>query len=347
MRVIMVTNTYPTKDKPYAGSAVRIQELGLRRLGIDISILFLERQRYGKRVYWGAHHLIKQEVKRWGADLVHVQFGGVQALQAVLAEKERTVLTFHGTDLHGGMPTSIKRHLRFKFGTWCSRWAARHAGRSIVVSPSLLFYLNHVTDRVSVITTGVDFEHFKPMAVEDARRKLELDVHKKYVLFCDSGHNPLKRRDLADDAVMYARKSISNLELLELHKVSYEYVPLYLNASDCLLITSDKEGSPNIAKEALACNIPIVSVEVGDVAARIGGVRNCKIVPRNVKEIGNALIETISTGGRTNGRDISRDSIENGAICRNILAVYKQVLNLNEVKLPDADMVSPFSTYGN
>ena len=47
--------------------------------------------------------------------------------------------------------------------------------------------------------------------------------------------------------------------------VAYADVPTWINASDVLLLTSLLEGSPTIVKEALACNVPIVSTPAGDV----------------------------------------------------------------------------------
>ena len=42
-----------------------------------------------------------------------------------------------------------------------------------------------------------------------------------------------------------------------------------LSYSDLLLVTSKQEVSPNVVKEAMACNIPIISSNCGDVNERI------------------------------------------------------------------------------
>jgi glycosyltransferase involved in cell wall biosynthesis len=79
-------------------------------------------------------------------------------------------------------------------------------------------------------------------------------------------------------------------------------MPLYLNASDCLLVCSNSEGSPMIVKEALACNLPIVSVDVGDVKERIKNVSQSKIVSKNYKEIAGVISNIFNSNKRSNGR---------------------------------------------
>lgn len=325
--VLMVTNTYPTAAAPYAGSAVKMQEIGLRTLGVQVQILFLERAKYGQRVYLTAAQRIRAAAQDCAADLVHVQFGGIQALQAVRAMGRRTVLTFHGTDLHGGNPGKLSQKLSYRLGVWASRWAARRAGWNIVVASGLQRYLTGVTERVQVIPTGVDYDLFFPQPREDAKKLLTLDETAQYIVFCDANHDPIKRADLARAALQVVQAQCPKTHLLELHQVAHHDVPVYLNASACVLVTSDKEGSPNIVKEAIACNVPVVSVDVGDIAERIKGIANCHIVGRHPAEIGAAILHVLNNGGRADGREDKRDDIENLAVCQKILRVYQKILS--------------------
>ena len=88
-------------------------------------------------------------------------------------------------------------------------------------------------------------------------------------------------------------------------QVSADEVPFYLQASDCLLVTSDSEGSPCIVKEALACGLPIVSVDVGDVAQMTKGVSQCWVVDREVEVLADRVEEAVLARRRSNGREFS------------------------------------------
>jgi glycosyltransferase involved in cell wall biosynthesis len=94
-----------------------------------------------------------------------------------------------------------------------------------------------------------------------------------------------------------------------------------MNAADCLLLTSDWEGSPNVVKEALACNLPVVSVDVGDVRERLERVRPSVIVPRDSAEIGKAISDILKRGQRSNGRE-SGNVLSSETVSRRIVSLY-------------------------
>jgi glycosyltransferase involved in cell wall biosynthesis len=100
-------------------------------------------------------------------------------------------------------------------------------------------------------------------------------------------------------------------------------IPLFLNAADCLLVTSNFEGSPNIVKEALACDLPVVSVDVGDVADRLAGVSPSRVVDRSEDAIAAALLEVVGLGLRCNGAAAIGDLSEE-RIAERIVAVYRE-----------------------
>ena len=115
------------------------------------------------------------------------------------------------------------------------------------------------------------------------------------------------------------------VDLLPVFNVRHDQVPVYLNACDALVLTSLQEASPMVVKEALACNLPVVATDVGDVAERINSVQNCALSTHQPQDIAANLAEVLKVGGCTNGREaIQTLSLTN--VAERIIAVYRQVL---------------------
>jgi glycosyltransferase involved in cell wall biosynthesis len=210
--------------------------------------------------------------------------------------------------------------------TMFSRMASKRCAAVIVVSPNLLGYLPHsVREFAYVIPPGVDYDIFRPEPQETARASLGIPREGIRILFSDISGSPVKRRDIALSVVEQVQRRLPDTQLLLLSSEPYWRVPLYLNAADCLLLTSEKEGSPNIVKEALATNLPIVSVDVGDVAMRCQDVANCRIVPQDTTSLANAVIDMLAIGRGGGGRAAKRTEIENRCVCEVLHKIYKNI----------------------
>ena len=109
------------------------------------------------------------------------------------------------------------------------------------------------------------------------------------------------------------------------HGIDHEAIPYYLNASNVLVLASIKEGSPNIIKEALACNLPIVSTDVGDVKELTQGVQGCKIVARDKNAIAKAVRDILDNFKRTNGRTVIQHlSLE--SVAEKLIEFYRHII---------------------
>ena len=104
-----------------------------------------------------------------------------------------------------------------------------------------------------------------------------------------------------------------DVELHALTDVPHEVVPTWLNAADAVLLTSAHEGSPNVVKEALACNVPVVSVDVGDVRERIGKVDGCHMADSTPEDIAAKVERVVArdrpVAGRERVADVSLEAI--------------------------------------
>ena len=154
MRVLILTNAYPSVEKPWEGAAVLLQAEGLRRLGAIVRFCILRERPKGKKFIFLPIGKIRQRFEEGRFDVLHVHFGGIQALLGATVARHRCVITYHGTDLHGGKPRTIEEKVSYAVGVWCSKLASRLGGAAIVVSGTLLPCLGARHCSATVIPTG-------------------------------------------------------------------------------------------------------------------------------------------------------------------------------------------------
>jgi glycosyltransferase involved in cell wall biosynthesis len=162
--------------------------------------------------------------------------------------------------------------------------------------------------------------------MNSAREKLGLSQTKRYILFAGDRNNPRKRFDLAEKILARVKESIPDAELLVASGIAQELMPYYMNASDVMLLVSRHEGSPNVVKEALACNLPIVSANVGDVCQRIGSIDGCIVCDSDEPErFALALSRVLSRNSRIRGRE-SVMHLDENLLTMKVIAVYEKAL---------------------
>lgn len=328
MKVLMVTNCRPSEGRPGAGAFIEQQVLGLSKEGVDASWAYADRLRLGYRAYLGIGATVMKAAELCRADLVHCLYGGVMAYQVVTARSNvPVVVSFCGSDLLGENFRELGRWAASRIGVVCSKIAARRADGVIVKSRNLGLALpaNLNQGRLAVIPNGVDLDKFRPMDQKQCRRSLgwgdEIEV-----LFPRNEGSPVKRVWLAEQALELLRRKGMRVNLRRLSNVPHAEVPIWLNGSDCLLLTSLHEGSPNIVKEALACNTPVVSVPVGDVAERLSGIDGCELVSDEPESVASGLIKVLTKGGRARGGRERVSALAIEVVSRRIIRFYSEVL---------------------
>ena len=145
------------------------------------------------------------------------------------------------------------------------------------------------------------------------------------ILFVGDPKRTEKRFWLATEVINYL-KTQADVDLVIANGVSHEQMPLFMNACDVLLITSSSEGSPTIVKEALACSLPIVSVDVGDVCASIGNIPGCVVAQDElVATLSLELMRIIEKPYRLNyAIDLSK--IDEANLVQKVISVYEQAI---------------------
>lgn len=324
MNVLMVTSEWPTPTNPQWVPFLVREVRQLQAKGIELDVFSF---RGGMRPlnYFAAWKKVQRRIRQGRYDLVHAQWGQ-SGLLATFPKPLPLVVTFRGSDLNGMVVGDDRMTRTGRLLQRLSQFVAQSADQVILVSASLARWLPRL--HYHVIPSGLDLELFRPMPRAEARSILNLDQGCRYVLFAGDRSNPIKRFELAQRAVDLLNREMS-AQLLVAERVKPEQMPAYMNAADALLLSSSREGSPNVVKEALACNLPVVSVDVGDVRQRLQDVAGCVVCDGDRPQtIAAALSNVLRAGRRVEGR---------GAVkCLDIRHTTEQIVQVYEKALTGA-----------
>jgi glycosyltransferase involved in cell wall biosynthesis len=321
MRVVMITPPLPTPARPSTTAPVARQIASLRALGVQVDVLELKGIK--KLKYLPARLRLRALARP--ADLIHAHFGYSGWLARSQFSKP-VIVSFMGEDLLGTPDADGHLGVLSKVAVQVNRYVARTMDAVIVKSAEMAEVVRPV--RAHIIPNGVDLRAFRPLNPREARTVLGWTAGKRYILFPGYPAEPRKGFPLAKAAVAHASARMGEpLELVPLGDVAPDRVALFMNACDVMTLTSYHEGSPNVVKEAMACNLPIVSVPVGDVPERLAGVAGCAICPRDPAALGAALVHVLRDGRRTTGRcALQAAGLDQDTVARKILAIYDDVL---------------------
>jgi teichuronic acid biosynthesis glycosyltransferase TuaC len=256
MRVLVVTNFEPDAAAPQRGRWVRDQVEEIRRLGVEIEVFSFPP---GSSHYLPAAWRLRRLLRRESFDLVHVHYG-LTAWSALLAGARPLVVSFHGTDVRHSVVGPLSRRL-----AWRADLVAA-VSRALFEPEDGRAGLPPVPGS-AVLPCGPDLGRFRPLPRADARRELGLDPDGRYLLF---PANPDRREKRADRAAELAEAS--GAELLTGGSIEPDRMPLWVNAANAVLVTSDYEGFGLTCVEALACDVPVLSTPVGVAPFALAGI---------------------------------------------------------------------------
>lgn len=269
MRVLVVTNVFPSPAEPHRGRFVRDQVDALRRRGdIDVEVFSFP---VGLRGYPVAARELRRRYRGRRFDVVHAHFG-LCAWPALAARLGPVLVTLHGTDLFHPRSNRI------------TRAALPFAAMTAAVSRELSRLVPGAGTRraVTILPVGIDLERFRPIPRAEARARLGLDPAGPYLLF---PHDPSRRLKRHDRALEVA----GDVPLLALGKVSPEEVPYWINAANAVLIPSEAEGFGLAALEAAACGVPVLGTPVGIHGLSITGIEGSLCAPFDARAWREAL----------------------------------------------------------
>jgi teichuronic acid biosynthesis glycosyltransferase TuaC len=263
MRVLVVTNFVADAGAPQRGRWVLDQVEEIRRLGVEVELFTFPP---GSSHYLPAALRLRRLLRREDFDLVHVHYG-LTAWSALLAGARPLVVTFHGTDVRHPVVGPLSRRLAWRADLVAAVSRALFGpedgrpGLPAVPGPA-------------VLPCGPDLSRFRPLPRGEAREQLGLDPGGRYLLFPASPSRGEKRADRARELARAC-----GAELLTGGSIEPERMPLWVNAANAVLVTSDYEGFGLTCVEALACDVPVLSTPVGIAPYALAGIAGTLCAP--------------------------------------------------------------------
>lgn len=324
MNILHIAGGLPSKEKPYYQPFIKSQIDSLKAKGFNIETLDLKAYESPLN-YITSIGIIRKIIIGKNIQLIHAHYAycGFSALLA--KSKLPIVLSLMGSDLLGSADENGKITLRGYFDKIITQFVIKFVKHIIVKSHKMKNILS-LKIPIDVIPNGVNFESFKPTDMESSRQELGLNKEKFLVLFLGNRAIHRKNFPLAKLSVdLLIDSSGDNIELINPFGVPHQDIVKYMNACDVLVLTSYWEGSPNVVKEAMACNLPVVSTDVGDVNEIIAGTKNCFIVPYDAEVIAQKLKLIYNNRQRSNGRE-RIEHLRDDKIADRIISIYKKIL---------------------
>ncbi len=301
---------------------IKRQVESLQAQGLRCDVLFIRGYRSAAAYPLSALRLLAWSLRGHGYRLVHVH-GGEAALAGRFYLRAPVVVSYLGNDVLGYPTATGEIPLRQVIRSQMIRQHARLATRTITKSVEMELALPpRVRAKNTVIPNGVNLRVFRPIDRHEARRTLGWDPEAPVALFVARPDEVRKRFWLAQAAVDDARAEFPDARLEVAAGVEPDRVPVLMGAADCLIHPSSSEGSPNVVKEALMCNLPVVATPVGDIPELLDGVSPSFVVPPTAEALADAVRRCFRDRMRSNGRERAAE-LSNEAICERLLRVYE------------------------
>lgn len=327
LRILMVTGIYPTERNPHSGTFIKTLVDSLIARGVEVEIIHPKPSPVLFRYAITAAQVFFKTLSG-NFDIVHGHYGQ-WCLLARMQWTTPVVASFLGSDLLGDVTLEGRLTKKGVIVTRLSRWLCRRVDAVTVKSEEMMKAAD--CTNVIVYSDGIDFELFRPIPRSSARAALGWDQDRSYILFGNDPRRSVKNHPLALAAVESLKARGITADLVVASGLSQSTLVQYINACNAVMLSSISEGSPNIVKEAMACNVPVVSTDVGDVRQLIGQTHGCSVCPPNAEALAAGLETALHCTAPTTGRaDIAH--LERSVIAQCVLVVYKQVIKNREMR---------------
>ena len=260
---------------------------------------------------------LKKVIREYDVDIVHAHYGLCGAL-AVMQRKVPVVITFH----NGETLTRTGKVLSSIASWFCAHriFVAQHIHDKLFRTPR----------RYDILPCGIELDQLSLIEKEVALSNMGLPQDCPNILFGGSFSNLRKNYALAKQALDILPNKVN---LIEMKGYNSKEVNLLYCACDMLLLPTKSEGSPQVVKEAMACNCPVVATRVADIPELLSGVDNCYVTSFDASEIADCIAKVLESGNRSNGRQkVVSMGLDNTVVAKKLVTIYEHILSEKEPK---------------
>ena len=317
MKVLHITNNYPTKKHPIFGIFVKEQIDSLSELGIENEVFFINGRERGKTEYLMSILKLRKLLNKKKFDVIHCHhaFSAVCFVLTGHYKRNKSIVSYQND------PSNEQGNKLFEF--------VRKKVDAIILKNN-----STIVNNISIFSqpNGVNTNLFLPIERKKCLVKLNLNPSKKYVLFVSSNFiREQKRYDRFQKTleIVKYKYGVKDLEELKLINTKRELVPYFFNAASLHLLSSDFEGSPNSVKEAMACNIPVVSTDVGNVQELLNGVNGSYVAKsNNAEDLAAFVVKALNNKEPLNSRNILiQKQLDIESVAKKIISIYNKFIN--------------------
>ncbi len=318
MKVLFVHSGNSTRFpvSPFLAS----QAASLREKGVEVEYFPVVGKGFGYLKNIGP---LRRKIRTEVPDVIHAHYS-LCGWVAVLAGGGRPiVLSLMGDDAQGTFLANGRRALKSWFFVVLTWLVQPFVDAIIYKSKNLLgaIWRNRIAHW---IPNGIRLDQFK-LHETDLRGEMGLDTHRKHVLFLGDPDDPNKNIALARTAIEHLGRS--DVEFHAIHGIPHDMVVKYLNCVDVFVLCSFGEGSPNVIKEAMTCNCPIVTTPAGDAPWVLGETPGCLVASYEPIDFASKIELALGHDGRTKGRErILALGLDAGSIADQLVALYQRVI---------------------
>ena len=350
MRVLLVHSGNAVAGLSSTYTFVHEQGEALRALGVEVDYYAVVGK--GAVGYLRNIRPLRRKIQDFNPDIIHAHYG-LSGMVAVLSTRRPVVITCHNGETHT------------RRGNFFSSIALRFARHTIYVAQHIYDQLYFHPRRYTILPCGIDLENLAIVPKAKAQAEMHLPKDKINILFGGAFINARKNEPLARQAIALLEGEQSKVEsgkskdentpkhstlhlqpstinLIEMKGYDRHQVAMLMCGCDMLLLPSKSEGSPQVVKEAMACNCPVVATDVADIAHLLHGVKNSYVTSFDPADVADKMARVIRSGERSDGLyRIQALRLSNPEVAETIYHIYCDILHLDytaATKAQDADI---------